>query len=108
MIAHWYLDYGTCLYMMVKVARLKYPPTFVILVDLVKGLSIIDVSFHTGATSTWNRHNMKDIETLFEFANGYLAYDAPLLVYLREAKIVRNDVRTLYVMVLQWQRVDGP
>lgn len=89
MIAYWYSNYGDCLYTMVKVARLKYPPTFVILVDfflilvdLVKGLSILDGSFRTDAISTWNRHNMKDIETLFEFANGYITYDAPLLKYI--------------------------
>ena len=41
----------------------------------------------------WNAHNSKDIEVLFEFADGIFTNDALLLLFLPEFKTVRDDVR---------------
>jgi hypothetical protein len=42
---------------------------------------------------SWNAYNSKDIEALFEFADGFLTDDAPLLLFLPEFKTIRDDVR---------------
>ena len=42
---------------------------------------------------SWNAHNSKDIEALFEFVDGFLTDDAPLLLFLPGFKTIRDNVR---------------
>ena len=64
-----------------------------IIADLLEGLHFSNVSSLPNLIPSWNAYNSKDIKTLFEFANGFLTDDAPLLLFLPEFKTVRDDVR---------------
>lgn len=65
-----------------------------IIADLPEGLPVPGISFPPLAIPTWNVHNSKDVEALFEFASAYLTDDGPLLLFVPEKKDVRDDVRT--------------
>ena len=58
-----------------------------------EGLPVPNVSSPPDLIPSWNAHNSKDIEALFEFADGFLTDDAPLLLFLPEFKIIRDDIR---------------
>ena len=64
-----------------------------IMADLPKGLFVPNVSSLPYLISSWNAHNSEDIEALFEFADGFLIDDAPLLLFLRVFKTVKDNVR---------------
>jgi hypothetical protein len=65
-----------------------------IIADLPEGLPVPNVSSPPDLIPSWNAHNSKDIEALFEFADGFLTDDAPLLLFLPEFKTIRDDVRS--------------
>ena len=65
-----------------------------IIADLPEGLPVPNVSSPPNAIPYWNAHNTHDIEALFEFVDGYLTDDAPLVLFMPEFKTVRDDVRT--------------
>jgi hypothetical protein len=60
---------------------------------LPEGLPVPNVSSPPDIIPSWNAHNSKDIEALFEFADGFLTDDAPLLLFLPEFKTIRDDVK---------------
>ena len=62
-----------------------------------KGLHVPIVFSPPDLIPSWKVHNSKDIEVLFEFADGFLTNDVPLLVFLPEFKTIRNDVRVYVV-----------
>jgi hypothetical protein len=62
-------------------------------VDLPDGLPVPNASSPPDIIPSWNAYNSKDIEALFEFADGFLTDDAPLLLFLPEFKTIRDDVR---------------
>lgn len=57
-----------------------------IIADLPEGLLIPNVSSPLNSIPSWNEYNHKDIEALFEFAIGFLTYNASLLSFLPELK----------------------
>ena len=56
-------------------------------------VNLNNASFPPNLILSYNAHNSKDIEVLFEFADGFLKYDAPLLLFIAEFNTVRDDVR---------------
>ena len=56
-------------------------------------VNLNNASFPPNLILSYNAHNSKDIEVLLEFANGFLKYDAPLLLFIAEFNTVRDDVR---------------
>lgn len=53
-----------------------------IIANLPIGLLVPHVSFPPNSNPSWNEHNLKNIEALFEFADGFLTDDVPLLLFL--------------------------
>ncbi len=73
-----------------------------------EGLPVPNVSSPPDLIPTWNAHNSKDIEALFEFADGFLTDDAPLLLFLPEFKRLGMMLgHMLLHMNLHWQRIGG-
>ena len=57
-----------------------------IIANLLEGLLIPSVSYPPNSIPSWNGYNPKDIEALFEFANGFLTDNAILLLFLPKFK----------------------
>lgn len=74
-----------------------------IIVDLPKGLPVLNVSSPTNIPS-WNVHKNENLEALIELFFAYLIDKSPLLLFVPKKKDVRDDVRTFaasYDFVLQ-------
>lgn len=56
------------------------------IVDLLEGLPISNVSSPTNTIPEWNAHSTTHIEAFFEFTNAYLHEDACMLVFHHEEK----------------------
>ena len=61
--------------------------------DLPEGLPVLYMFSPPDLIPSWNGHNLKDIETLFEFVDGFLTDDASLLLFFPEFKVIRDDIR---------------
>ena len=61
--------------------------------DLPDGLHVRNVYSPPDLILLWNVRNSKAIEALFEFADGFLIDNTPLLLLLPEFKIFRDDVK---------------
>ena len=75
--------------------------------DLPEGLPNPNVFSLPDLIPSCNAYNSKDIEALFEFIDGFLTDDSPLLLFLPEFITIMDDVRAYvasngFVLAKNW------
>lgn len=79
--------------------------------NLLKGLPVLRISSLADTILVWNRHDVNEVEVVFEYAFSYVHDDVFIFLFILESKEVHSDVRTYdathdFALVKDWWGVN--